>query len=84
MLQRDVVMRFFVTDGADDPGLAVMKRVTGIPAASRNGDCRPSAATTSRQSIAGPPSIQTRAPSGERSTVAPAGAKTESPGISCT
>ncbi len=77
VLQRDVVMRALMGDGGDDAGLRYGSRVTGISAASRNGEFRPSAATTRRQAISGPPATCTVAPASVRSTAASAGAKTD-------
>ena len=54
-----------------------------MPACARSGDSRPSAATTSRQWITGPPAIRTTAPSGPRLTVASLGANTAQPAIAC-
>ena len=83
VLQRRVVVRTLVADGADDAGLVVGQLVTGMPAARRSGELRPSAATTRRQSIVGPPAMRTVAPSSRRSTSAAAGANTRSAGNAC-
>ena len=80
VLERRVVVRLLVADRADDAGLVVRQLRDGDAGRPRSGELRPSAATTSRQSMRGPPAICTVAPSSRRSTSAAAGANTRSAG----